>query len=149
MPKWAEAWFEDTAELIRSGKHRYILRFAVVGILNTGVDFAVFSILKGLFGVHYGISQVAGYSAGILNSFVINKLWTFEIHGVDKKTPLEFARFLVVNAVSLGVSLLGLDLLGTGSGMNIYLAKAIVTVIAQVINFAGYRFWVFATGKKQ
>jgi putative flippase GtrA len=53
------------------------LRFAVVGVLNTCIDFLVFMALLEGFEWHYSASQVIGYTSGLINSFIWNRYWTF------------------------------------------------------------------------
>ena len=53
-----------------------MVKFAIVGVLNTLVDFAVFQALNLLLGWVY-VAQVIGYSCGIINSYLWNSNWTF------------------------------------------------------------------------
>jgi len=129
-------------------KFRRITRFGCVGGLNTLIDFGMFSLLNGLFGVNYVISQIVSYSSGTLNSYILNKYWTFTDTKTSKKTTKEIVQFIVVNSASLGISLIGLSLLMKDSSMNAFFAKIISMVLAQVVNFLGYRFWVFGTVTK-
>ena len=58
---------------ISNGKLKRIVRFGCVGGLNTTIDFGIFSVLNGLFGVNYVISQILSYSGGTLNSYLDRK----------------------------------------------------------------------------
>lgn len=121
----------------------HINKFGFVGCLNTLIDFGVFSLLNSLFGVNYIISQIVSYSAGTLNSYFCNKFWTFKDTRTSKKTTSEVIQFVVVNSASLTVSIIGLSMLLRDNSMNSFFAKIISMVLAQVVNFLGYRFWVF------
>ncbi|MGD0153517.1 MAG: GtrA family protein [Thermacetogeniaceae bacterium] len=120
-----------------------MVRFVIVGCINTGIDFLVFSALHIFFGFDQYSCQVAGYSAGIINSFVMNKLWTFDRPKSNLNTAVQFIEFVGVNLVSLGVSLVGLNLLGAQANLNIYLSKMIVTVFVQLLNYTAYKQVVF------
>lgn len=120
-------------------KYKSIVRFGFVGVINTGVDFLVFSLLYSFFGLDKLLCQIAGYGMGIVNSFIMNKLWTFENKKTRFNTINQLVLFVIVNLVSLGISLIGLQVLD----INVYAAKIIVTIFAQVVNYCGYRFWVF------
>lgn len=133
--------FDCAASLYK--KYKRLLRFAAVGCINTGVDFLTFTILHSAFHTDKLICQVAGYSMGVANSFILNKLWTFESHGSKYESSRELLKFVVVNAVSLGVSLLGLQILNGNLKVNVYISKVIVTVLAQAVNYFGYKLWVF------
>lgn len=134
------------------------LKFAVVGVLNTVVDFLVFQLLNLTIGWMY-VAQVIGYSAGVLNSYFWNSRWTFRKE--HKRSAREAASFLVVNLVSLGVSLGVLwackNLLGItdawvagwvpawlgGFVKGDTVAKLIATPCAIVVNFIGNKLFVF------
>jgi putative flippase GtrA len=53
------------------------LKFAIVGMLNTGIDFVTFWILITVTDTPLLVANSIAYMMGILNSFVWNKLWTF------------------------------------------------------------------------
>jgi len=128
---------------INNEKYKRIIRFGCVGCINTMFDFGIFCVLNNLFGINYIISQIASYSSGTVNSYFFNKFWTFNDTKTNKKTTKEIVQFIVVNAASLSVSLIGLSILMKDRSMNSFLAKIIAMVLAQVVNFSGYRFWVF------
>ena len=133
---------------ITLNKNKYIIRFGCVGCLNTAFDFGIFCILNSLFGINYIISQIISYSSGTLNSYIFNKFWTFNDTKTSKKTTKEIVQFLVVNSASLGVSLIGLRIIMQDSSMTSSFAKIISMILAQVVNFLGYRFWVFGGSVK-
>jgi len=131
------------ADCFLRGKFRHLTKFSLVGILNTLVDFLVFTALNGIFGAGYLISQIGGYSCGVLNSFIFNKKWTFSDRDSGKKQLLEFCQFLIVNGISLAVTLLAMSYLVGKMGFNLYACKILVTLAAQFTNFVLYKFWIF------
>ena len=134
-------------------KYRSFIRFNLVGILNTLVDFVVFTLLISI-GLSNSLSQCLSYSAGIANSYVLNRKWTFA-QG-NKPLPQEgevgrrsadlgqLGRFLTVNLITLGLSLLLLHLFNGVWGLPVLAAKAIALVFTTMVNFAGSKLWVFA-----
>mgnify|MGYP000859673245 CR=1 FL=1 len=115
--------------------------FSIVGIINTGVDFAVFTLLNGVVGINHLLSQVLSYSCGIVNSFFLNRRWTFRVE--RPKTVKEFAAFVLVNILSLGISLLVLYVTRDFLHWNIYLSKGIATIFSMGVNFSGNKWLVF------
>jgi len=128
---------------LNNKKYKSIIRFGCVGCLNTMFDFGVFSLLNSFFGLNYVISQIVSYCSGTLNSYLCNKFWTFNDTKTNKKTKKEIFQFIVVNSASLCVSLIGLSILMKDNSLNPFFSKIIAIVLAQVVNFLGYRFWVF------
>ena len=112
------------------------LRFAIVGVSNTLVDFIVFFLLEGLIGP---IAQIAGYAAGTANSYYWNRRWTFKTDQPRQKG--ELTRFLIVN---LTVALLTTALLTLlNLFMPVWAAKALVTVPGMALNYMLSKVWVF------
>ena len=142
-------------------------RFIVVGCTNFTVSFVVFYIFYNylkLSGLLFGglgpagdhlervlqdigaesadatLANFIGYSAGIINSFVWNKLWTFKAR---HETASQFGRFLLLNIACLLLSSLSLfifiDFLGFLYGPVWFITMSMVTII----NFAVSRYWVF------
>lgn len=128
---------------VLNGKFKNLSRFSIIGVLNTLMDFAIFTIFHSLFEVNYAVSQILGYSFGVINSFVFNKNWTFGDRNANKKTIREFLQFIVINLISLAITIIFMKLLIKNLELNVYIAKIIVTFIAQVTNFLGYKLWVF------
>lgn len=68
-------------------------KYLLVGGGNTLLTLAVIVGLKSGLGVNPWIANVAGYVAGMVNSFVWNKLWVF--HSRNRRIQGEALRFLV------------------------------------------------------
>ena len=158
------------------GRIKHMIRFSIVGVSNTIIDFLAFTMLFSVLGLGYIPSQILGYSAGILNSFVFNKKWTFGDNNkpdkkigkklekrteskpekrteskpekrTEKKTAYEFVQFVVINVISLSASVIGMDLLVRYVNVNVFLSKILVILISQIINFLSYKLWVFSPRK--
>ncbi len=117
------------------------VRFGAVGFLNTAIDFALFTLVLKVFGLPELISQAIGYSGGVINSFFVNRVFTFRARHV--RSLGAFSLFVLINLVSLGVSLLVLYGLREAFPIGVYPAKIIATVMAWGINFSGSRWLVF------
>lgn len=125
-------------------KHKSLWRFLLVGFLNTGVDFLIFLFFMRVIGVNYLVAQTISYSFGVVNSFIMNKTWTFDKGDRGMNTPVQFAQFVALNILSLSVSLIGLRSLNAFLGVNIYLAKILITGVTWSIRYVGYKHWVFS-----
>jgi putative flippase GtrA len=122
----------------RHSIHEFI-KFALVGLLNTGVDVAIFFLLTWI-GIQYVAAQVVSYSCGAANSYLLNKVWTFRSCGLSYA---EIVRFTTVNLISLGISVVVLSLLHGTAGLELAAAKGGATVCALAANFLGNKLWVF------
>ncbi len=117
------------------------IKFNVVGIMNTAVDFGVFMILNRYLGLIYAVSQVISYSCGMVNSYFLNKFCTFQKR--EGFTAIEVTKFILVNLCSLGVSLLVLYILQSKWSWEVLPSKVLATGFSVGVNFLGNKFWVF------
>jgi putative flippase GtrA len=119
---------------------RQFIKFNLVGLLNTALDFALFSLLTWI-GVYYILAQCVSYGVGMVNSYTLNKYWTFAQKG--RLEPKQAIRFLVLNLGSLLLSLLLLMFFKDSWGIAIIAAKLLTTVVTTLVNYAGNKLWVF------
>lgn len=122
---------------------KHFSKFSMVGVLNTIIDFLVFTVFQEVLGAGYILSQVTGYSCGVVNSFILNKKWTFGEMNSSKKQLYEIIQFIAVNLISLCITLIAMSFMVKNININLYVSKIIVTVLAQIINYTLYKFWVF------
>lgn len=119
------------------------VKFGLVGVLNTLIDYAVYTVLLFIpfFRRWYVLAQAIGYTAGLCNSLVLNKRWTFAQR--EAMTKAQLLLFLAVNLAALLVSTLVLVLTQEMLGLNPYVGKIVATVFSMAVNFVGNKLIVF------
>lgn len=118
-----------------------ILKFGLVGIINTLIDLAVFTLLAAL-GVSAVPAQAISYSCGVLNSYYMNRRWTFH---KEKRTPGQAFRFVAVNLAAMAMTTVLLLLLHTNTSLSLLECKLIATVVSVGMNYIGSRYWAFGS----
>ncbi len=116
-----------------------VLKFAIVGGINTAVSYLSFVLLT-LLNVNYMVSSTCSYLIAVAVSYLLNKRWTFK--SSKKTSPLLLSQFVMINLLSLGVNLIVLYLLVEKVSVNIYLAQAIAIIFSMIFNYVGYK-WLF------
>jgi putative flippase GtrA len=116
-----------------------MLKFGLVGLLNTGVDFAVFTVLT-LWDVPLLIAQCISYACGVLNSFIMNRTWTFQRSG---QLTGQLIRFSSLSLLMLLITYGLLVWLNHYFGWPILISKISASGMCLIVNFAGSRLWVF------
>lgn len=91
------------ARLPRAMRHT-VVRFGLVGILNTCLDLACFLLLTQAFELRAVVANLISYSIGLVNSFVCNKLWTFGTTSQPTPVGRQFVLFVAFNLAGLVIS---------------------------------------------
>ena len=77
------------------------VKFGIVGVSNTLIAFAVYTLLLKVFGVWYLAASAIGFVLGAINGFLLNRRWTFRGHVGDSLTPVGWG---VVQSCGLGLT---------------------------------------------
>lgn len=93
-----------------------IIRFAMVGVANTAIDFALFALLYYVALMPLLAANAAAYSVAVVNSYLLNKYWTFGDPSRGRTAALRGMLFVVLNLVGL------------------MLASAVIWVLAQFLH---------------
>ena len=119
----------------------HFIKFQCVGVINFFVDLGVLTLLHGILGVGVVPSNIVSYSCGVINSFILNRYWTFKIK--LKFFSLDFIKFVFVNIVSLLINTLAMHIFVNMYAFDTTLSKLIATAFSFTINFAGNKLLVF------
>jgi putative flippase GtrA len=117
------------------------IRFGIVGILGTGIDFGVTWLCKEQFKINKYLANTIGFICAVCSNYFFNRLWTFE--STDNHIVLQFSKFLVVALIGLGINNLLLYLLIKNTKQNFYLLKLIVTGVVVFWNFFANLLYTF------
>lgn len=134
---------------------KQIIKFGIVGGINTGIDFLVLNILIYLTGITAGaelfVLNSISFSIAVINSYFLNKHWTFQDKTQTEQEPIKFSRFLAISVVGVvinGLVITGITtsiapLFGLSAVLWTNVAKLIATGVSLIWNFIGYKFFVF------
>lgn len=161
---------EETAPLKERSIFHQIVKFTIVGGSSFIIDFAITWFLT----FHSGLAQPLGVwlqdhlplfqqfktpekaavpifvtvaaAVAIVNSFIWNRLWTFEIRGKEERTS-QFRRFVIVSVIGLllNVAITSAlnNVLPTHKQISLAIAKAVAAIVVAVWNFTGQRLYAF------
>ncbi|MBC8585065.1 GtrA family protein [Youxingia wuxianensis] len=118
-----------------------IMKFGITGVANTLIDIGVYSLLALVLEANVFFSQCCGFLAGMLNSYLVNRSWTFKSN--HRFFSLQLVKFVITNLIVLALSLLLLKIFIDFFLWGKFLAKLAATAITLVVNFLINRLWVF------
>ena len=123
---------------------KQLFRFAAVGMVNTGLGYAVIFACMYLAGLGAVTSNVAGYAVGLVVSYLLNRIYTFRSAAPPRREIVRFVSiFLLAYLANLGV----LVLLIRQTGMHEGEAQVLAGVVYFGLSFVLSKYYVFAEGK--
>jgi putative flippase GtrA len=125
------------------------LKFAVVGVLGTIVDFGIYSFLTRILGFYFLLATSISVLAAIINNFYLNKYWTFK-KGQSGRTRQEYIKFFIVSIINyfLNLAITYAVMKYTHAEVIVgpykdYFAKAVAIGIVLFSNYFGNKRWTF------
>jgi putative flippase GtrA len=132
-----------SSDLARNSDIRQFARFATVGILQNGLNLAVFAAAIALT-VPYLLASALAAVVALAMSFFLNRRWTFPGHST--RTATRAARFVTIWVTILLLGLPTLALLVSVAHLPRILAQAIVIAVGAPISYFAQRRWTFSHG---
>ncbi|MEG1544250.1 MAG: GtrA family protein [Tannerellaceae bacterium] len=116
------------------------IKYGVVGVSNTVITAAVIWVMMKGLGFPDVIANITGYIAGVLNSFIWNKQWTFQSQAGWWGSAVRFGVvFGVCYLLQLGLLLY----LNAHLSIDPYYNQLIAMAFYTVINFIMNKFYTF------
>lgn len=123
-----------------------ILKFGVVGIIATVIDFGVLYILSQPLGMDPVISAGISFCVSLVFNYVASMRYVFT-HREDMSRSREFVIFLVLSLIGLAINeaimAAGVAVLGS-SALAVMGTKVLATAIVMVWNFVSRKKWLDA-----
>ncbi len=117
------------------------LRFGLVGCVNAAIDLGIFVVLLYAFSWSPIAAHTAGFLAAVVNSYVMNKLWTFQDKDWSRRAIGRALRFF---AVAFGGWLVGAAVIALAVPAIPALAAKLLAIFATFVwNYTLSRLWVF------
>jgi putative flippase GtrA len=143
--------------MLKSLFDRKLLKFLLVGVINTLIGLAMNFVLFCLAGLSYRVSTSVSTATGTVVSFFLNRRFTFGYNKRDLLAPL--ARFAVAQAICYVIAYKAAQpLVGLGigalklSGVAPYadhIAILLGMCLFTAMNYVSQRLFVFANAKKE
>ena len=121
---------------------RQFVKFVLVGLMTTALNFTIYGVLLLIFGVHYLPAAAIAFIIATVNSYTFNRTWTFR-SGAHRHARL--LKFSAVQLFGLIINLVVLAILVENLGFEDHklLAQVISNAFVVLSNFTGNEFWTF------
>lgn len=126
---------------------REVAKFGAVGGVAFVIDNGItFYLMHGPMSDSEAKARFVGASIATVFSWIANRFWTFR-HRRQANVAREFAMFVLINGIGIGISTGFTALAKYGFGVQdknmLFLAGVVGILVATVVRFYAYRFFVF------
>lgn len=129
---------------------RELIVYFIVGVIVTGVDWVVYSVLVKYLDVPVTPANIAGWIAAVAAAFILNKRYVFLSTDYSAANLIrEIWQFVAGRLFSGAVTialvplLMAVGVTGTVFGVKGFIAKALASIIGLVLNYIISKFIVF------
>lgn len=125
---------------------RRFLKFGIVGVSGTAIDFGVTWFFRNIVGFGDLVANALGFTVAATTNYILNRRWTWRSQ--EKKVGVEYLKFFAVSLIGLGLNTLILSLLKhlftfPNEDTNFWLAKIGATLVVMLWNFFANNFFTF------
>jgi len=135
--------------MIKSESLKQLFKFGLVGCLNTAIDwgvyYAIITLVSPEIPFFYTAVKAFSFFCGMVNSFFLNRSWTFRIRGGSSEKS-RFIKFTMVNLLVLSINAVSFTVF-LNMGFTHFLSLFLATAFAFIFNFILSKVWVFRKGK--
>jgi len=118
-----------------------IIKYGLVGVANTLITMVVIWVMLKVLDSREGLSNITGYVAGIINSYILNKQWPFkESHSQWIKSSV---RFLVAFCICYSLQWGLVTWLNAHLAIDHYFNHLIGMAFYTILNFVLNKFYAF------
>jgi putative flippase GtrA len=144
---------------LKNSQSKRFIKFALVGISGTIVDFSIFNLCISVFHLDSIIASVCSFSLAVINNFIWNRLWTYP-ESKELSLGTQLVKFSIVSVIGLVIrtplfamieepliqfsnTLIGPDFFITPVTFGYNLALGIAIVVVLFWNYFANRLWTY------
>ncbi|WP_160149003.1 GtrA family protein [Arcanobacterium ihumii] len=120
---------------------RQILRFGIVGVISTLVDYGGFLALTYVFDLNYLLASTLSYSAGIVVNYWLGMKYVF-VSDENRSKFSEFSLYIILTLIGMGLNQLFLFIFVDWLSIAPAVGKLLATVLVMVYNFVSRKIFI-------
>lgn len=132
----------EVKELLTQATLFKFLKFCVVGVTGTIIDFGLTWICKEKLKIPKFIANAIGFVVAATSNYILNRVWTWG--STNEQVGVEYVKFFGVSLIGLGLNTLILYLLHEKLKLNFWISKVFATGVVMIWNFLANHYFTFA-----
>lgn len=126
---------------------KQILKFGLVGIIATLIDYILLYILTEFFNIYYLISSIISFSVSVIFNYIASVKWVFDVDKEKNSKLKELIVFIILSVIGLGINQAIMWLLSEKIQLYYMISKIFATAVVMCWNFVTRK--LFLENKKK
>lgn len=123
-----------------------IMKFGLVGVVATLIDYAIMVLLTELFKINPLISAAISFTISVIFNYIASVKWVFDVDKEKNSKTKEFVVFITLSIIGLGINELVMWILDKEFGIHYMISKIVATGVVMCWNFITRK--IFLESKK-
>lgn len=119
-----------------------LIKFGLVGILATAIDFLVLTVLTEFLGVHYLFSAAISFIVATIFNYIASMTYVFDSRYEKGQKHQELFIFVVLSLIGLGLNQIFMWFFVEITMLHYIIAKVLATVLVMAWNFISRKIWL-------
>lgn len=112
-----------------------IIKFGLVGVIATVIDYVLLYVLTEFFNIYYLISSIISFSVSVIFNYIASVRWVFDVDKNKNSKIKELVVFIILSVIGLGINQLFMWLLSDKLNIYYMISKLFATVVVMCWNF--------------
>ena len=118
-------------------------RYIFVGGIATIVDWGVLYVLTDFAHIHYLISTVIAFIAGLTVNYFLSKILVFKANEARVNATVEFLIYAAIGLIGLGITALIMFVFTDYFSLHYMISKIIATIIVLIWNYVARKIIIY------
>ncbi|OFU50727.1 GtrA family protein [Aerococcus sp. HMSC10H05] len=119
-----------------------IIKFGLVGIIATVLDFLVLTVLTEFLGIHYLLSAAIAFTVATVFNYIASMKYVFASRYGKGQKHQELFIFVVLSLIGLGLNQVFMWFVVEITVLHYIIAKVLATLLVMAWNFISRKIWL-------
>lgn len=119
-----------------------IIKFGLVGIIATVLDFLVLTVLTEFLGIHYLLSAAISFTVATVFNYIASMKYVFDSRYEKGHKHKELFIFVVLSLIGLGLNQVFMWFFVEITVLHYIIAKVLATILVMAWNFISRKIWL-------
>jgi len=119
-----------------------IIKFGLVGIIATVLDFLVLTVLTEFLGIHYLLSAAISFTVATVFNYIASMKYVFDSRYEKGHKHQELFIFVVLSLIGLGLNQVFMWFFVEITVLHYIIAKVLATILVMTWNFISRKIWL-------